>query len=264
MPKHVYDFSSYKEFLGHTLTARGSKLSFSKALGCQSAFISRIMSDHAELSLEQALKACDYFKFNKNERDYFIFLVSEQKGGSEQLKLYYRNKAANLRKEMAKIKNKISADLELNNDDRTTFFTSWEYEAIWLLSTLPGYNTKQTIEKRLNLSPENALRRISFLVRTGILKEENGYLSSGTRRAHLNKGSDLERGIQISWRLKAIESFSKQEKNDVRFSGLYTLAHSDIEKIQKILLDSVMSIEQVTQNTNEQTLHALCIDWFKV
>ena len=60
MQASILDFDNYKSYLSKILEGRGLKQQLSEAVGFQSAFLSRIFSNLAELSLEQAIKVSQH------------------------------------------------------------------------------------------------------------------------------------------------------------------------------------------------------------
>ena len=88
MQASILDFDSYKTYLTKILEGRGLKQKLSEAVGFQSAFLSRIFSNLAELSLEQAIKVSQHLGHTVMEPDYFILLVTRDKAGSEDLRQY--------------------------------------------------------------------------------------------------------------------------------------------------------------------------------
>ena len=265
MAASLFTFNDYRIFLKTALEGRGEKLALSQHLSCQSAYISRVLAGQADLSLEQAFKSCSYFKFTKDESEYFINLVSIQKAGTQDLRRYYKDKALEVKERATAVAAKINPDFELSGEEKAIFYSSWEFGAICMLTSIHGYQTKAKIQKRLNIPLDDCSKKIDFMLKSGILRiDPSGNITPGSKRLHLDKDSDLERGMQISWRLKAMESFSRQTSNEIRFSALYTLSDKDIETIREILIEAISKTEKVTAHTQEETLHALCIDWFKL
>jgi hypothetical protein len=71
----VFEYTDYKTYLSKILKERGKKQKLSEAVGFQSAFLSRILANLADLSLDQSLKISDYLGHTAEEKDYFLLMV---------------------------------------------------------------------------------------------------------------------------------------------------------------------------------------------
>src|SRR5687767_3647885 len=87
----IFDYDDYKKYLKQVFDAEGAarsgkRTAFSKALGCQPAYLSRVLNADAQLSLEQVDRASQFLGHAPDEQKYFFFLVLWNRAGTSTLK----------------------------------------------------------------------------------------------------------------------------------------------------------------------------------
>src|SRR3989338_9747663 len=87
----IFAYRDYKAYIKQELTqrqgkGRGEKARVAQAMQSQGAFVSQVLHGHADLSLEQACLASEYFGHTKEECRYFLLVVQLGRAGSAKLK----------------------------------------------------------------------------------------------------------------------------------------------------------------------------------
>jgi uncharacterized protein (TIGR02147 family) len=264
MNHNLFDFMNYRDFLAESLEPRGTKLSLSKHLRCQSAYISRILAGQADLSLEQAIQTTEFLELSAQEKDYFVMLVHCEKAGTAELKNYYLSKIKDIRKNRDEVASKLKERTTITEEQENILFSSWIYNAVTVAVRIPELRTRKQLLKYFKLEPEHLHAVVDFLLSIGLLKENDGQLSSGPAHIHQSKNSPNTTKSQVNWRLQALQSLNNRKENDLHFCGVYSLSLSAAVEIRRILLKSIDDLDETVRPSNDETLYSLCIDWFKV
>src|SRR4051794_14378193 len=127
--KSVFEFRDYRAFLKHWLKAqkelRGHQAKLAHAAGISSTLMSLILKEDKHLTLEQASELCDLFTFNDAETDYFLTIVALGRAGSSKLKTKLMHKIGALQKQSQKLSHRIEKDIELSDEVKAIFYSSW-------------------------------------------------------------------------------------------------------------------------------------------
>jgi hypothetical protein len=102
------------------------------------------------------------------------------------------------------------------------------------------------------------------MVRLGILTEEQGRLTQGSARVHLPKESPFLIKHHSNWRMKAIQSLDNDPENDLHYTMVMSLSKKDVERMKKIILESVSKTDQLLKETGDEVVYSFCMDWFKI
>ena len=93
MNKSVYEFLTYKAYLKYKTDNKlghwGLKGKLAQHIGCQGTYLSQVLKGTAELSLEQAFLASDFFGHTEEEKKYFILLHQKDRAGNKDLKKFF-------------------------------------------------------------------------------------------------------------------------------------------------------------------------------
>ena len=146
MTKSVFDFKAYKSYLLYETerkpAQRGLKYLLAKALGCQSAYLSQVLKGSAELSPEQGLRACEFFRLGQDEQDYLMLLLQKDRAGTQDLKTYFQKQINDLLKKRMNLVKRLGKESHLSETDKNTYYSSWIYSAIHLAVTINKLQSK--------------------------------------------------------------------------------------------------------------------------
>lgn len=210
---NVFDFTNYKDYLLKAFDpkqgGRGQRSALAKFLGCQTSFISQVLSSDSEFSLEHAIRISDFLSLDADQKHYFMLLVQQSRAGSKNLRDYYKGLIATIRKDRAKLRERIKVFDELGGEVRTTYYSMWWYCAVHILTAFPEFHTADAISKRLNLSLTTVNDTLDFLMKNGLVDEIEGQLKIGKGRIHLDADSPMITRHHINWRTKAITALER-------------------------------------------------------
>ncbi|MGE3610258.1 MAG: TIGR02147 family protein [Bacteriovoracaceae bacterium] len=262
----IFAFNDYKQFLKEQLQLRGhgSRLELASALNCQSAYITRVLNHDAHLSLEQAVEASQFFHLGAEEEDFFLLLIQYSKAGTKKLQDLTKKKIKAIRERRALLSNRVTIKEELDESNQAKYYSKWYYAAIHIAVTVPELTTKESISHYLNLPMNLTLEALEFLVRTGLIHQEEGKYSPGKSRIFLKGDSPFVTQHHENWRLKAMNNMQTGNKNNIHFSSVYSLSHKDFEIIKEKLLQNIQEVRGVVPPSKEEELCVLNLDFFSL
>ena len=267
--KTVFDFNDYKRYLEYieesrSAFERGFRSKLAEFIGCQSGYISHVMNGAAHLSLEQTIKVAKFLNLKSREQKYLLLLVELARAGTEDLKTHFKNELKNLLDEHLNIKERVGQSKLLSEFEQSTYYSSWHYLAVHVLSSLPEYNDAKSISQALKI-PEDVVNNVLlFLMQTNIIVESKGVLKPGLTQVHLNRESPLIRQHHTNWRISAIQSLMNDNKNDLHYSTVSTLSKTDAEKLRAEMVKLIENYVETIKPSKEEVMYGFNIDFYSL
>jgi uncharacterized protein (TIGR02147 family) len=267
--KNVFEFLDYKLFLlsaedSRKAYQRGFRSKLAEFIGCQSGYISHVLNGKAHLSLEQALRVAEFLSLKESERKYLLLLVERARAGTSELKSHFESELRVLKDAHLNIRERVGSSLALSESDQSTYYSSWHYLAVHVLSSLAEYNDAKSIAHALQIPDEVAGRVLLFLIRAGIITETKGRLKAGLTQVHLNRESPLIRQHHTNWRIAAIQSLMNEEKNDVHYSTLSTLSKADAENLKSDMIKLIEHYVATVKPSKEEVMYGFNLDFYNL
>ena len=192
----IFDFSQYKEFLKLRNKAlpshgRGELTRIAKALGIHTTMVSHILGGNAHLTMEQTLKLTEYLGFNAIETEYLVALVQWERAGDERSKTFWAKRIEELKSKALSLNRRLSADNQLSEQVRATYYSSWTYPMIRLCTAITRLQTIEALAEELRLSKTKIREVLDFLVANKLCLEKNGRYTYGPISTYLESTSPL-------------------------------------------------------------------------
>lgn len=267
--KNVFDFNDYKAFLSDYEQSRkglerGFRSKLAAHIGCQSGYVSHVLNGDAHLSLEQTFKMATYLHLSDRERKYLLLLVEFARAGTKELRSYFESELAKFREDYLNIKERVGESRTLNEQEQSIYYSSWHFLAVHVISSLPGYDNASSISEALSI-PESVVSQVLlFLLQTGIVKNENGKLSSGITQVHLNRESPLIRQHHTNWRIAAIQSIVNDSKTDVHYSTVSTLSKIDAQLLRAKMIALIENYVETVKPSPEEVMYGFNLDFYNL
>lgn len=267
--KNVIDFKNYKEFLKDIEQSRktfqkGFRSKLAEFIECQSGYISHVLNGNAHFSLEQTLRVAKFLKLNAREQKYLLLLVEYERAGSNELKTHFEIELRLLKEEYLNIKERVGESRVLSEDNQSIYYSSWQYLAVHVVSSLPEYNDAKSIANALKIPDEVVSRVLLFLIEAGILKEKNGKIVSGLTQVHLNRESPLIRQHHTNWRIAAVQSLMNDNPNDVHYSAVSSISKADVEKLRTEMVQLIERYVETIKPSKEETVCGFNLDFYSL
>ncbi len=269
MRKTIYNFKNYKEFMKYELRnrqpSRGLKAKLAKVAGVQSAYISQVLNGAANLTLEQAEKACAFFEFSKQEKTFFILLVEYERAGTHGLKSHFLEEINQYLQKIDRVKSRIvTANQQMSTMDKIMYYSSWEYIAVYVLCSIPGLNNLEALSKKLKIEKDKTLEVLNFLIEVGHIEKVGNQYKILEARIHLEDDDPLIKNHHTNWRVRAIESIKNRKSQDLFFSTAYSFSKKDQAVIKKRILTLISELDPLIIESKEEVAGCINIDFFEI
>ena len=265
---NIFDYSNYRSFLCDYLKnqpkkGHGLRSKWATAIGCQVAYVSHVMNEKNDFSLEQIESLSRHLGLSKEETEFFIFLAEKERAGTIQLKNFFTNILQEKIKLREDVRNRMKIKENLSIEDQAVYYSKWYYSAIHMALTIPSLQTGAELSKYFNLSLTIINDCLHFLETKGMIRlSRQKYIVVGAF-LHLSRNSPLFYAQQNFYRHKAIESIFRNSDEDLHFASCFSISESDVKKVKDVLLSAIEKSTNIIKPSKEEKIYAICMDYFE-
>lgn len=268
MSKGIFDYSSYKNYIIERISespskGRGIKLKMAEHLSCQTAFVSQVLNNEPNFSLEQGVKLNKFFNHTKEEARFFLLLLQYERAASEELKDFFNQEMKEILDKRSNLKERLGIKNTLKKVDQQVYYSSWLYTCIHMLVSIPEFQTVIAISRHLNLSRAKVIEVLTFLEETGLIQKNGTHYEIGVTRLHLSKDSPQIQRHHTNWRMQAIRAIDINEPDNLHYSTIVTMSKADVPKVSEILIKAIEECRKVIRESKEEQVQSICIDFFR-
>lgn len=267
MKGSIYSYFDYKKYIHNQLklrTDRGPRARLAESIGCQLPYLSQVLNGSADLSIEQAAAANYFFGHSKRESSYFIHLVSYARAGTQELKSFYRNLLTEIASEENQIAQRLELKNELTDEEKSIYYSSWEYAAVHMAASLPTLSSKESIADFLDLPVSRIHDITEFLLRIGLLARASTRFKIGPQRLHVSTSSPYLKQHLTNWRIRAIQSLDYGKTDELHYSSIVSMSEADVTELREIMLNAISKIRAKVKDSPEETVISYSFDLFRV
>lgn len=264
----IFTYNDYKKYFNAWVEQQpkagyGEYRRVAQALNLSTTMISQVFKAEKHLSMEMAADLCDYLNLNDDETDYFLLLVEYQKAGSFKLRTKLERQLKKAQEKAAKLENKVKKDIELSEQDKTIYYSSWVFQAVRLLTDIDGASDVENIAARLNL-PKNLIQKvIQFLLETNLCKKEKGLLKMGPAITHINAKSPMVSRHHLNWRLRGHQQMTFNDEKNFFATVPMVLSEELADKFRQELPQFIQNIAAEIGPSKSEVVRCLNIDYFE-
>lgn len=264
----IFDFDDYKAFYkswveNQPKQGHGEYRRLASAMNISSTMVSQVFKGDKHLSLEMAAEMAEYLSLTDEEAEYFILLVDFAKAGSYKLKKRFEKQVKAKRDHFKKLENRVKKNVELSDDTKAVYYSSWIYSGIRLLTDIPGADNAQVISEKLNLPRNQVQKVLDFLVSHDLVAQKNGKYTMGPTRIFLGSSNHLVARHHQNWRLQGFQKMIQSGEDNFFYTAPMVLSHEAAAKIRQELPSFVEGIVKVVQASSSEEGRCLNIDWFE-
>lgn len=269
MVDSIFEFTDYRRYmteyyLGLPKAGRGQLTKTAESLQIQPSLLTGILQGSKNLTFDQALDWIEYAGLTALEGRYFISLLHFERAGTPRARRFYQTQITDLKSQANLIKSRLPPSAELSELAKSQFYSQWYYSAIRLMTDLPYLKTPQAIAEALGLKRSLVLEVLDFLVENGLVNQSADGYSLAHKSTHVGAAETSVALHHTNWRVKAIESLSHTEENDLHFTSTLTLSAKDAAIIRKKILETLDSVFKIVDDSESEILNCISIDWFNV
>ena len=272
MTKKIFDFQSYRAYLAQLIAGkpgggRGFKAQMAVTMKCQRSFVTKALAKDSsvDLSMEQAIKLNPLLGHSEEEAEYFLLLVQYARAGNEELRGWILKKMKEFLNRRLKMNEELQSRSILSPEDHMRYYSSWYYSAIRVAIGVPALQTKEALAKRLNLPMDSVASALDFLVSRGLIEQRGShYVQKLQHQMHLASDHHLIAKHHTNWRLRALTELDHEAARNLHYSFTVTLSQHDALRIRSFLVETIKEIQTRAAPSKEETLYALCLDYFEI
>lgn len=269
----VYEFSDYKKFILHWIEqtpnrGRGQRIKLAAALGCQTPFITHVLSGDYHLSIEQAEACSRWLGLGGDDAEYFMLLVLKQRSSTKSSSDFFQKQLTQKKVEHNILQKRIQVEQGLAPEIQNQYYSHWDYAAVHMALLNPESRTAEKLEVLLDRSRSRINMILQFLLQAKIIEAENKKGSDArfvvkNSMIHLEKNSPLLRQHHTNFRLKAIDQIRETAADQVHYSGVLSLSQKDFEWVSSQLAQFLEELGKKLKDSPDEDLAVLNFDWFK-
>ncbi len=241
---------------------RNIKTQLAEHIGCKLSYLSQVLGERANFTLEQSILINEFFGHTNFESRLFILMVERERAGSKKLEDHFKQQIASLLKEQ-NLKKRFELTGQVPDETQQLYYSAWYFSAIHMLLATPEINS-QTIAARLNLPVEEVNRVIEVLLESGLVSRKGSSYEFAQDRVYLGRDAVSIKHHHINWRSQALQSVEKNLPTDLHYSTVTAISRDDFERIKSVLMQAIDRSREITGPSKEEDVYALTIDWFKV
>lgn len=267
----VFDYRDYKVYARACLSSRGAsgergpRSRFAEAVGCQTAYVSRILDGEAHLSLEQAEKANQFFGHSDEQSEFFYLLLQKARAGSPGLRAFFQSKIDAMAEERLNLGRRFAIKNAISEADLSVYFGRWQNAAAHVALLIPELAAdRAALAARLGLSQGQLSEAVDLLVALGLFKKKGGRLEPTARRMHLSKDAPAIVRHHVNWRLRAVDAVERDPRKGLHYSSVIALSRDDLVRAREIATSSIEKIKRLVRDSKEETLASFCADLYEI
>lgn len=267
MKASIYAYRDYKQFLRDRLeqsNERGPKARLASFIGCQLPYVSQVLNGNAHFSLEQAEACCRFLALVSNETNYFLNLVALARAGTSELKSIYKKQLDDILTKENRIAQRLNLKSELTDEDMATYYSSWEYAAVHIASSLMSVRSKEDIAKYLQIPLGRIVEIMEFLEGLRLVVKQKNKYQLGPQRLHVGPQSPFMKQHLTNWRVRAIQALDHIQKDEMHYSSVVSCSEEDISFLREEFLSAIEKVRKRVKDSKEESLVSYSVDVFRV
>jgi uncharacterized protein (TIGR02147 family) len=266
---NLFEYSDYKAYLAEKITHEAStdrsyRTRLSDHVQCQPSYLSQVLNGKPDFTLEQAHRLNHFLLHDKVETKFFLLLVEKSRAGTKELKKFFHDQIEDVKTTRFDLKKRLKETDEISPEDQNKYYSAWFYSAIYVILSIPHFQSIPLIATRFNLPEELVAEAISFLEGCGMLERKDGIYKVTKKRIHLDRESSFIQRHHINWRSQALQSAEKNLSNDLHFSTVVALSVEDYEKVKEVFIKAITSAREIIRPSPEEDIMAITLDVFKL
>jgi uncharacterized protein (TIGR02147 family) len=263
----VFEYTDYKEFLRDYIArlpkkGRGEINRIANFLNVHPTLLSQILGGTRDFSTEQIHKLCGYMGLQPLESDFLILLLQCDRAGTVELKKYYKTKIEELKKSSLSISNRLARHKTLSELERSVFYSSWTYLAVWLFTSVGKGQTIEAISQHFSVTRAHASEILNFLKTSQLCIEEDGFFKMRSQHIHLGFGSPFLARHHANWRMKSLERIDNLADEEMMFTSPFSISKKDFARIREEIVKLIKTTSSIIKDSPAENVACMNFDLF--
>jgi len=265
----IYEYTDYKRFLLDWMArapnkGRGQRKLLSVALGCQTPFVTHVLSGSYNFSLEQAEACARWMGLNEEDTEFFVLLVIKKRAATRGLENIINRQLSERRQSQSELKTRLNIRETMSLEDQIIYYSHWHYSVIHMACRIPQLQNVEALMAHLGLSLTQVVSALEFLTEQRLIEKNRSGYKVLKPMLHLGKDSPLLAQHHAQWRLRAIDSYQKNNASDLSYSGVASLSRDDFEWVRERLSQLLAEVVAKVKDSDDEMLTAICFDLFQI
>jgi uncharacterized protein (TIGR02147 family) len=263
---NVFEFINYKKFLKEILkqnkTYRGLSKKLSEAAGCQPSYFSQVLNTKIQLVPDQGYGITHFLQFSADEKSYFMLLLEYERASTLGFKNHILTQLKSLQESYNKISKLLDRKKNQDNDFIPTYYSSWIYAYLHVLSSIPQFQKIENISAHLSMNKEQVLAYLIELEKANLITKENGLWKHSGQEWHLDRESPFINLHHFNWRSAAMADANNRQNNSTHFSGVYSISKSDYIMLHSKVNTFLKELNSFCSSSGTEEIVVFCLDLF--
>jgi hypothetical protein len=265
----IFEHKSFFQILQNAVASkseRGYRMKLADAAGCQAAYLSQVLRAKANLTTEQVYRLCAFWKLDEPETEYALLVHQIDRTSCAELARFYQKKAYQLREEHGTLAKRIGADatVTLTEQDRCRYYSSWQYAAIHMLTSIPHFQSTTSISHRLGLPLDRVETVVNDLCKMHLIERSGKSLKIRQLQIHIDENHPLNLTNHINWRNHCAAQIQNEDSGALHYTAVHTLSSADASKIRDILLAAIRASREVVAPSPEEDALVVLVDCYRL
>jgi uncharacterized protein (TIGR02147 family) len=265
----IFSYTDYAKYLINYMSnlpgkGRGFKARIAGALKCKSSYVSQIFARSAVLSQEQAFSLNTLLQHGELEAKYFLLLVQFARAGTTELKEHYKSEIKKMQAESMRLKNRFEFGSLESKVDEFKYFSTAEHALVHVLTTIPAYQNKAAMLKKLKITPTRLEVILTDLLKWNLLQTKGDRYTPGVERIHLPDDAPIISTHHINWRVEAMKNCKTPSEHDLHYSSAVSVSEKDFRKIRENLTKAIEDTRNTIKESNSEILCSFNLDYFEI
>lgn len=242
----------------------GSKSRLARAMGCQPAYLSRVLNEEAHLNTDQIAKAARFFSFSEEEADYWMMTLLENRAADRDTKAIFRSKALKIKEQVSELKSRLKVKDTLPSELEAVYYSHPIYQAFHIAIRVPSLQKSETLATGFGCTQKRAQKILRQLEQMGLAKERDGLWTATQSHLHLGTESPWLARMHTNWRMKTIEHLSQAANDSVHYSSVISCSKKDLEQIKEIFIQALKDVRTLVKKSPDETVAHYSVDFFEL
>lgn len=267
--KAIFNHTNFHQFLiqeieNNTDLKRGEKKAIAEHLNIHPTLLSQILSGSRVFTDEQVFLLGEYLGLTDLENDYIFLLHQIANTDNKRFKVRLNKKKDELKIKSLNLSERLEKEKVLSEEERYTFYSSWQYSAIRMFSSLEGGKTRDEIAERFDLEKKSVSEILNFLVKAGLCRLERDKYHLHISRTHIEKTSPFYKQHHTNWRIKSIQKMDNLSEENLFFTAPLSVSQEDFEMLREEMLKLIQRVSSVVKDSRAEDIFCLNMDFFRI
>lgn len=253
-----------KEWINSQEQSRGLLSKLASMMNCQNSHLTRVLREEEHLTPDQAFEACGFMKLTEIETSYFLKMVTYERASSLNYKKQLKAELLKIKTDQENLSKRFEVDRIGHLEKEMTYYSSWFWSAIHIITGIPQYQTSKAIAERLGLNEQEVRNCLQTLESFNLVKRQNDSWKISSEFIHLPKESPMQSVQHGNWRVRAVIDSQDKKTEGLHYTIVQAISRSDFEVIKQLFLKCLDDYRVVANQSKSEELICFSIDFFKV